>query len=85
MIPPFVIFDALNMDCGWTNRGLFFGWLEEHFLAHAVPTHPILLLVDGHSSNYDPDSIWFSQKQNVCLPPDTTHEAQPLDVIFLIP
>ena len=52
-IPPFVIFDAKQLntlwtrgevagtryglsDSGWTDRGLFFGWLEEHFLAHAA-------------------------------------------------
>ena len=52
-IPPFVIFDAkqLNMEWrngeivgtvyglsnkGWIDSGLFGGWLEEHFLAHAV-------------------------------------------------
>ena len=44
-------------DSGWTDRVLFFSWLEEHFLAHAVPARPLLLLVDGHSSHYDPDSI----------------------------
>ena len=74
MIPPFVIFDAKQLnhlwtrgevagtrhgvsDSGWTDRGLFFSWLEEHILAHAVPALPLLLLVDGHSSHYDPESI----------------------------
>ena len=49
---------------------------------------PLLLLVDGHSSHYDPDSIQFAQNQSIiifCLPPHTTHEAQPLDVSFLGP
>ena len=39
-------------DSGWTDRGLFHGWLEEHFLTHAVSGRPLLLLVDGHSSHY---------------------------------
>ncbi len=102
VIPPFVIFDAKNLnhlwtggelsgnryglsDSGWTNGELFLGWLQEHFLAHAVPSRPLLLLVDGHSSHYDPDSIRLARDHSViifCLPPHTTHEAQPLDVSF---
>ena len=105
MIPPFVIFDAKQLnhlwtrgevsgtryglsDSGWTDRGLFMGWLEEHFLVHAVPARPLLLLVDGHSSHYDPESICFARDHSViifCLPPHTTHEAQPLDVSFFGP
>ena len=100
-IPPFIIFDAKQLnhlwtrgevsgtryglsDSGWTDRGLFLGWLEEHFLG-AVPARPLLLLVDGHSSHYDPDSIRFAHDHSIiifCLPPHTTHEAQPLDVSF---
>ena len=75
-------------DSGWTNRELFFGWLEEHFLVHAIPARPLLLLVDGHSSHYDLDSIHFARDHSViifCLPPHTTHEAQPLDVSFFGP
>ena len=30
-------------DSGWTDRALFYGWLEEHFLTHAVPGRPLLL------------------------------------------
>lgn len=75
-------------DSGWTERKLFHGWLVEHFLAHAVPGRPLLLLVDGHSSHYDPDSIRFARSHSViifCLPPHTTHEAQPLDISFFGP
>ena len=67
-------------DSGWTDRGLFMGWLEDHFLVHAVPARPLLLLVDGHSSHFDPESIRFARDHSViifCLPPHTTHEAQP--------
>ena len=105
VIPPFVIFDAKQLnhlwtrgevagtryglsDSGWIDRGLFYGWLEEHFLTHAVPARPLLLLVDGHSSHYDPDAIRFSRDRSViifCIPPHTTHEAQPLDVGFFGP
>ena len=75
-------------DTGWTNKGLFHGWLVEHFLLHAVPGRPLLLLVDGHSSHYDPETIKFAKDHEIiifCLPPHTTHEAQPLDVSFFGP
>ena len=75
-------------DTGWTNKTLFHGWLVEHFLVHAVQGRPLLLLVDGHSSHYDPETIRFAKEHNViifCLPPHTTHEAQPLDVSFFGP
>ena len=68
-------------DSGWTDQALFYRWLEEHFLFHAVPDRPLLLLVDGHSSHFDPNSICFARNHSViifCLPPHTTHEAQPL-------
>lgn len=75
-------------ESGWTDRELFHGWLEKHFLIHAVGARPLLLLVDGHSSHYDPGSIKFAKQQGIeifCLPPHTTHEAQPLDISFFGP
>ena len=70
-------------DNGCINTELFEGWLEEHFIRHAVPGHPLLLLLDGHSTHYQPDVIHFARVHDVvmlCLPPHTTHEAQSLDV-----
>ena len=104
-IPPFVIFDAKQLNPfwtkgevpgtryglskkGWTDRELFQGWLQHHFLSHAVPGRPLLLLLDGHSSHYDPDTIHFAKEHSViifCIPPHMTHEAQPLDVSFFKP
>ena len=58
------------------------------YLTHAVQRRPLLLLVDGHSSHYDPETIRFAKEHCViifCLPPHTTHEAQSLDVSFLGP
>ena len=58
-------------DSGWINSELFDQWFLHHFLPHAPSARPLLLLLDGHSS----------QQQVVifCLPPYTTHETQPLD------
>lgn len=56
-------------------------WLK-HFLRHAVPARPLLLLLDGHSSHFELSSIEFAEKTGViilCLPPHTMHESQPLD------
>ena len=47
-----------------------------------------MLLYDGHSSHYTPDAITEAAKEGIvifCLPPNTTHAAQPLDVSFFKP
>ena len=56
--------------------------LSEHFVEHAVSARPLLLLLDGHSTHYQPQSVHFAKEHGVimlCLPPHTTHESQPLD------
>ena len=75
-------------DKGWTDQVLFKGWLKDHFLVHAVPGRPLLLLVDGHSSHFEPATLRYAAEHGViifCLPPHTTHEAQPLHVSFFGP
>ena len=69
-------------DKGWINIDLFEGWLVEHFLEHAVSARPLLLLLDGHVTHYQPGVIRLARSHGVsilCLPPHTTHETQPLD------
>ena len=69
-------------DKGWVDQELFFYWLKEHCLQNAVSQRPLLLLLDGHSSHFEPNSIQFAKDNQViifCLPPHTTHECQPLD------
>lgn len=73
---------------GWIDRELFHGWLVEHFLKHAVASRPLLLLLDGHSSHYEPATTRFAKENNViilCLPPHTAHETQPLDCSLFRP
>ena len=36
---------------GWIDHELFYFFIKEHFLAHAVFHCPLLLLLDGHSSH----------------------------------
>lgn len=67
---------------GWTDQELFKVWFEFHFLRYAPPIRPILLLMDGHSSHYCPDTIFLAAKEKVILftlPPNTSHLTQPLD------
>ena len=49
---------------GWVDSELFRGWLSEHFLAHAVGARPLLLLLDGHSSHYQPELITVHMLEN---------------------
>lgn len=67
---------------GWIDGDLFDLWFSRHFLSHAPPMRPLLLLVDGHSSHFQPSVIERAAKEAVivfCLPPHTTHLTQPLD------
>jgi len=67
---------------GWITTDLFESWLSEHFLKHAVSARPLLLLLDGHSTHNQPEVIRLARDNGIlilCLPPHTTHEAQPLD------
>ena len=67
---------------------LFRGWLTDHFLEHAVGVRPLLVLLDGHSSHFQPDLIRFAREHDIilfCLPPHTTHESQPLDASVFKP
>ena len=67
---------------GWMDSELFHLWFERHFLRFAPAIRPLLLLMDGHSSHYCPETIHLALKQKVVLftlPPNTTHLTQPLD------
>ena len=51
-------------------------------MLYAPAGRPILLMLDGHSSHYDPHFIRSAAEKGVIvfmLPPNTTHIAQPLD------
>ena len=70
----------------WIDSNLFKQWLCKHFLKHAVSTRPLLLLLDGHCSHYQPELIRFAKANDIilfCLSPHTTYVTQPLDVSVL--
>ena len=67
---------------GWIDQELFRNWLKNHFLKYAVSGRPLLLLLDGHSSHYEPRSVEIAKEEDIilfCLPPHTTQDSQPLD------
>ena len=67
---------------GWVNAEIFDSWFSKHFLTHAPSARPLLLLLDGHSSHFEPKVLRLAAENGViifCLPPNTTHLTQPLD------
>ena len=42
---------------GLTCSELFRGWMVYHFIPLAVAGRPLLLMLDGHSSHYQPDLV----------------------------
>jgi len=67
---------------GWSNSEMFDLWFHNHFLRYIPAVRPVLLLLDGHSSHYNPSTLKMAAKEQVvmfCLPPHTTHFLQLLD------
>ena len=53
-----------------------------------MTARPILLLLDGHSSHYNPEAVRLAKEKDVILftlVPHTTHEMQPLDTAVFGP
>ena len=44
---------------GWVDSK---GWLVDHFLENCVSARLLLMLLDGHSSHYQPDLIKYAHK-----------------------
>ncbi len=62
--------------------------VDTAFLTHAVGAWPLLLLLDGHSLHYNPESICYAKDHGVivlCLPPHTTQDSQPLNTCVFGP
>jgi hypothetical protein len=59
---------------GWINTDLFEAWFVEHF-ENAVSARPLFILLDGHSTHYQPQVTRHAREHRcvmVCLPPHTT-------------
>lgn len=71
------------------NGAIFLMWLQ-HFKQHVLPTkdNPVLLILDGHSSNKEFAVIEYVRANNIHMlttPPHTKHKLQPLDRVFFTP
>ena len=55
---------------GWIDSELFDTWFQNHFLAYAPASRPLLLILDGH---FNPATLKRAAE------PNTTHKTQPLD------
>ena len=78
-------------ESGWMDGANFLSWFMKLFLP-AVPylteTAPVLLFLDGHHSHISLELIRRARGNNIlllCLPPNTTHLLQPLDVGVFAP
>ena len=71
-----------HSESGWINSDLYVEWFK-FFIANIPPTHPVLLLQDGHGSHVSIELIEFPKENNIhllCLPAHCIHILQPLDV-----
>ena len=69
-------------NSGWMDAELFGEWFKHHFLLHAPSARPLLLLLDGHASHYNPGVLRIAAEEDIILfLPATsyTHLLQPLD------
>ena len=78
-------------DSGWMDGANFLSWFTKLFLpavSYLTKTAPVLLFLDGHHSHISLQLIKSARSNNVlllCLPPNTTHLLQPLDVGVFAP
>ena len=83
IIPPMVLFqgEKLNhtfttgkvpgtmygMGSGWVDTELFEAWFTDQFLVYAPKRRPLLLLLDGHASHYQPELVKLAAKENIII------------------
>ena len=73
-------------DSGWMFDKNFESWFKDVFLPRSkdiASTHHRLLLYDGHNSHLTYNTVKCAMENGVtilCLPPNTSHAFQPLDV-----
>lgn len=74
---------------GWFDSAAFEDWFESHFLLEVKhENESVVLIGDNLSSHISMKILELCEQYNilfVCLPPNTTHLTQPLDVAFFAP
>ena len=87
--PPVAVYGM--SDSGWKDGAKFLSWFTKLFLpavSYLTETALVLLFLDGHHSQISLELIRRAHDSNVlllCLPPNTTHLLQPLDVGVFAP
>ena len=70
----------------WVDKNSFIFCKKNTFFPMLYQgVRPLFLLFDSHSSHFQPNTIEFAKKNDIiifCIPPHTTHECQPLDLLF---
>jgi hypothetical protein len=76
-------------DSGWFNCEIFADWFEYMFVPHVKKFKAnVALIGDNLSSHFSERVIELARKHNItfiCLPTNSTHICQPLDVAFFRP
>ena len=73
-------------ESGWMDSINFLSWFHNQFMSAVRPlteSGPVVLIFDGHYSHVSLELIKLARDNNIhllCLPPNTTHILQPLDV-----
>lgn len=74
---------------GWIDAICFTDWFKTSFLPHAIRLDGKKVLIGDNLSSHFTNEVLQLCKQNnilfVCLPPNSTHLTQPLDVSFFRP
>lgn len=68
---------------GYMNGDLFLTWFKDLFIPHCGRQRPVILIMDNLASHLSPDIIDVTKRNRIellCLPPNSTHLLQPLDV-----
>ena len=71
-------------ESGWMMDNIFESWFIKVFVKH-VESHqkPVLVTYDGHNSHLTYNTVKIAMDNDIiiiCLPPNTSHALQPLDV-----
>ena len=54
------------LSSGWMNQTLFHRWFDQIFLKHTKDLpRPLLLIVDGHGSHFDVQTLTLAVKNDV--------------------
>nr|CAI5845243.1 unnamed protein product [Callosobruchus analis] len=78
-------------DSGWMQSKEFYEYFANvfiKFLDYQAILRPVIVFVDGHSSHLSLSLSNLCRENGIiliCLPPNTTHLLQPLDVAFFYP